>query len=266
MKKTIFLLAGIALVTASFSLVAIARADNKGSELERILSPEHLKEFRVMKRVGDALYGIRLNAVDAATSTSSPLTIATTTSVNQKLEKIESPEFVHEYEQIRRIGTALWGLKKAEANISKGEDQGIGSSLALATITPDMISCVSIAITAKDQAVIAEVNAAATSLTAAITARGTCQQAALQTTGNQATALNNCVQVFKAASRQINQVAQQAQQEAWTAYTNSLKTCHVGGTVSTSTPATAGQSNGLMIRYDGGGDNVNSLINAGSDN
>lgn len=270
MKKTIFLLVGFILVAISFSLVAVVRADNNGSELERILSPERLKEFRVMKQVGNTLYGIRLNVAGSAASTSSSSILATTTSVNQQLEKIESPKFVHEYEKIRRVGNALWGMKKAEANSSEGDNEGdnqdTNSSLALATITPEMVSCVSSAINAKDQAVIAEVNAAAASLTAAITARGTCQQAALQTTGSQAVALDSCFQVFKTASRQINQVAQQAQQEAWIAYNNSLQSCHVGGTVSTSTPITAGRFKGLMIGHDGGGDNVNSLINTGNDN
>lgn len=54
MKKTTFLLALFVIVFAVAALPA------RAAELEKISSPDQIKLFQVMKKEGNALYGVRL--------------------------------------------------------------------------------------------------------------------------------------------------------------------------------------------------------------
>ncbi|MFA6995414.1 MAG: hypothetical protein WC249_03350 [Patescibacteria group bacterium] len=125
MKKNIFWLAVAAFFVAGLSLVAVVRADDNGPELEKILAPEFLKEFRVMKKEGGALYGVRLTASSTTAglmssgnkksggvfSPSTP--VPGSNGVGKQLEKISSPELIKLYENIRKIDNSLWGVKKS---------------------------------------------------------------------------------------------------------------------------------------------------------
>ena len=292
MKKTISWLVIAAFFSVGLGLVAVARADNNGPEMERILSPEMIKEFRVMKREGNALYGIRLSASSTpavfpgmVSSSTALITPAPSGLASSVLEKIEAPEFIHEYEKIRRVGNSLWGILKAggnsdnqgagsdnqggqSANSSEGENSGAHSQAAYVAITPDIASCVATAINTKDQAVIAEINTASASLAAAISTRSTCQQAAVQSVNNQQAAVVGCAQAFQTSRQEINSIAKQAQNDAWTTYSASLQACQASSSVSTSTPATTATSSSGEINIEDGGNSslINTVTNNGSDN
>lgn len=94
--------------------------------LEKVPSPEQIKYFRLIKREGQALYGIR---VKGETEQSSDQLLEKIPSPDQikyfivmkkdehslygrRLEKIAHPQFIHLYNKIRPIDNALWGIKE----------------------------------------------------------------------------------------------------------------------------------------------------------
>jgi hypothetical protein len=260
MKKII---SGLALASLMFSFLAGTPA--RASDLEKISAPEQIKNFRVMKKVGDMLYGFRITS---ATTTSSTLNMmvgtstTSTSSVSQglgELEKIAGPAMISLYNNIKKIGTALWGTKK-----DGGETKKATSTTPTIMIDPSIASCVSSVINVKDQAVMAEVTAAAASLNAAISARSTCQQAAVSmATSSQQMALQDCVKIFQIARREVNQTASQAQQSAWSTYRSTLRACQQDPRISTAT--SSDQMDGLMIE-DGGDNTMDTVINSGNSN
>jgi hypothetical protein len=214
MKKTISLLIVIFFV---FSLVvfgvigSVANAENSAnltgtSSLEKIPSPDHIKYFNVLKKIGNALFGVR-----KATSTPD---IATST-----LEKIGHPGLINQFEKIKKIGNALWGIRK---------------KIAWAPIGSEISACVATAIDVKDKALIARVTAAAVELNAALSTRSTCQQTALTATSTQRDILNGCVKTFNEAHKAIKEASKKVQQESWNTYKISLKACQ---TIASSTSA-----------------------------
>lgn len=328
MKKTIFWLATAAFLAVSLSLVAVVRADDNGPELEKILAPEFLKEFRVMKKEGGVLYGVRLTASsktdnlssfvnknsDGVFSPSTPVpgskgvgkqlekisspeliklyenirkidnslwgvkkgedkkdsvntsSVPVVSETGQQLEKISAPTLINLYEKIKKVGNALWGVKKVEEN-----DSAVKPPISFVTVTSDIAVCVSSAIKSKDQAVMAEVTAAASNLNAAISTRSICQQAAINSTSDQKLAVEECAKVFQTSREQIKEDAQQSQKEIWNTYRNSLKVCQ--NNISTSTPVISGQGkdkdtnvDGELVIEDGGDSSIDTVIKSSSSN
>ncbi len=274
----------------SGSALSSKTTNNYSQELEKIDSPEQLKEFKVMKRIGHTLYGIRLSVLrqlkqqmrnNSQPNSNSAGQISATSS--NKLEKIAAPGLIHLYERIRRIGHSLWGMRKGieskNMNRRSGEEENNSSRVKnesnqehanFIPVTANMAACVASAISIKDQAVIARVSSAASSLETAITSRGVCQLAAIQSTSNQQAALASCVKDFQTTRAQINKIAQQAQKEAWTTFRGSLQTCRqkvsTSATTSISTPSSATPSTGQFIIGDGGTNITSSVLDNGGDN
>ena len=71
-------------------------------KLERIPSPEEIKYFRVVKREGNTLYGVRLNKID---------NVSIENDSNEKLERIPSPEEIKYFRVVKREGNALYGVR-----------------------------------------------------------------------------------------------------------------------------------------------------------
>lgn len=233
---------------ASVSGQAVNSSDG---ELEKIESPEQLKEFKVMKRIGNALYGIRisiLNQLKKGEKTLSAQGNAPTSgsqgsvTSSNKLEKISSPQLISLYEKIQKIGTALWGVKKHNGekreNKEYNNEQGLGNNNSsheidsedskkapFVKINEEMRACVSTAITTKDEAIINKLSAATESLISAIKVRGLCQIDALKTTGDQKIAVESCASVFQGSSKEIRLIADLAQKEAWDTYHTDLQAC-----------------------------------------
>jgi hypothetical protein len=167
----------------------------------------------------------------------------------KQLEKIAAPWLVNQYEQIKKVGTALWGLKKEGAN--KNQEQ-IKASSTPRYISSSESACVISAIKTKDAALKTNNEATALAFNAAITNRTTCQETAVNATASATTTtdlikqqhseLQLCLQTFKETVTGIKTKAATDHKTVWTAYMNELKIC---GTA-TSTDAT------LMVE-DGGG-------------
>lgn len=227
MKKTLYLLVAIAFI---FSLVAISTVKADDSEdaanadgLEKILSPDQIKNFQVMRRVGNALFGIR-KATDTPMLAS---TTAATVRQNNQLEKIAAPAFIDLYEKIQKIGSALWGIRK-EGTTSDDNSEKPGNNGQMVNnivIKPEIAACVATAIDVKDKALMVRVTSAAEELNTALATRSACQQAAVAATTTPREAANACVKAFGEAQKNMKEVSKTIQTETWNTYKDSLKAC-----------------------------------------
>lgn len=249
MKKN-FYFAVIILAVIFIAAGSLAQAET----LEKILTPGAIKNYQgVIKRDG-SLYGVKLEKLKPrliATSTlSADLNVnqEESSTVSKKLEKIAAPSVISLYENIKKIGTALWGIRKNEPAKS-------------AVVTAETSACVAAAINVKDQALIEKINTTATALNAAITTRSTCQQAAVQTTTNQRQALETCVKTFTQAHKELNTTAKKSQQTLWETYRVSLKACRPTATSTTSISSETQSGQGEIMISDGSDNILDTVTN-----
>jgi hypothetical protein len=228
MKKTFYLLIAVAV----FGLVAVSavRAEDSvlttaavvvasSSELEKIPSPDQIKNFKIMKKIGDVLYGIR-----KGTSTEKiELKKAENTATSSKLEKIDHPNLVNLYEKIQKIGTALWGIRKKATSASL-------------FIEPATAACVATAIDTKDKVLMVRVTAAAVELNTALTVRSVCQQTAVVATTTPREALNSCVKTFNETQKAIKEASKKIQNDTWKTYQEGLQACRTAATSTSPVP------------------------------
>lgn len=101
-----------------------------GKTLEKIASPSEIKYFKVVEEENGSLYGIRLDKANTeALVVSEPSSLEKISSPDQikyfrvmkqdkhslygeRLEKIAAPQYSKQFNHIKAIGTALWGLRK----------------------------------------------------------------------------------------------------------------------------------------------------------
>lgn len=164
------------------------------------------------------------------------------------LEKIPAPDKIRLYNQIKKVGNDLFGVKKtnlvASSTLEKiiSLDQvkffdkvtKIGNDLfgikkknlvSLPVMSTALLACISEAIDEKDSSISISFTDAATATTIAIEDRGTCQKTALQISTGKEEALKKCNQNFQLATKTANEKAKRAQQEAWSVYKTDLKAC-----------------------------------------
>ncbi len=240
---------------------------------EKISSPQQICLYKDIMRQGNDLYGVKKTEeeIGSMTTTTCPVAAPILEKLNKlseqtraavrQMEKIAAPWLVNQYEQIKKVGTALWGLKKdgGDENDDDGDDGDDDRPKATSTpamyIQPENATCVINAIKAKDTALVNNNSSTTVALTAAITARTNCQEAALLATVNasstasttvlmnqQKTAMGLCVQTFRESFTIAKEAAKTAHNAIWETYRNALRVCQP---VATTTPA-------LMIE-DGGG-------------
>ena len=182
-------------------------ASTTSDKLEKIATPAQIALYEKIKRIGNALWGVKKETAEDNTEEAS--------SMDNKLEKIATPAQIALYKDIKKIGTALWGIRK------KVE----GLTVKPAIVSAENAACVVAAIDTKDKSLQEKVNAAAASLNVAIATRSTCQQTAVRSTEGQRTNLEACVKAFKESSKTVNETARKAQSEIWKTYKTSLKAC-----------------------------------------
>lgn len=194
------------------------------SKLEKIPSPDQLQYFKVMKKEGGALFGVRVkdqNGQTLPSVTESGQNSATTKNREDKasgvLEKIGAPQLIPLYENIKKVGNALWGIKKAETT-------SINSQKRVA-VKAEAASCVSTAIDVKDAALTKNISDNSSALVEAITSRGVCQKAALLLTDGQFTAMDACVKEFRSSLKKMQEQQKAGHKSAWENYRASLKLC-----------------------------------------
>ncbi len=217
-------------------------------KLIKIPAPEYLKYFRDIKKVGDSLYGIVKNGVSDAMTAAPQVSDASATeksldSLASRVEKILSPEMIKNYMVVKKEGNALFGVKLSDLpSILKG-----AVPVKRAAVSSEQAGCVIDAIKAKDTAVSASIETHAASLRAAVSARTSCQSAALGAVEGQGEALAACVSAFVKSSKAAKEDLSKARETAWSAYRTALKACQ---------NATASSSPAQEIMVEDGGDQM----------
>ena len=177
--------------------------------LERILSPDQIKNFKVMKNENGVLYGIRLQAQNKVEEKQAKV-----------LEKIPAPQYINQYQDVKKIGNSLWGIKKQTA-----KNTTPASVNKMAVVTASIRNCVMTAIDKKDEALKTRIINNNNDLTKLITTRNSCQRQALQTDLNQKLALDICVRDFQVSSKEALSRNKEEQNKIWQNYREQLKAC-----------------------------------------
>ena len=193
------------------------------SSLEKITSPALINLYNQIKKIGKDLFGVKkasstvasIQKNDDKKATSTPSEVEKKINELKKsgLEKITSLEQTKLYDKITKVGKDLFGIKKG------------GAIKTLPVLSADALTCVSAAIDAKDSSVNISLTSAATEITAAIDARGTCQKAALALSTGREDALKVCNKTFQDTTKKANETAKTSQKNTWETYKASLKTC-----------------------------------------
>jgi len=198
------------------------------TSLEKISSPELIKYFEQIKKIGNSLFGVKKatstaiiieKVTSTATSTVNNTASSTTTILKRiaeikkaGLEKIASLAHTSLYSKIVKIGNDLYGVKKI-------------ATKTLPNLTTKAAACVSTAIDTKDTALTNILATTNKEITTAINARTTCQKAALNLSSGQNEAITTCNKTFKTAYQTAEKKAKEAQKKNWTTYKTSLKSC-----------------------------------------
>lgn len=232
MKKILLSLIIFSLV---FSFGGISFAQEQ--TIEKIPSPDQIKNFEMIRKDGNALFGIRKVA---------PAIQANVVSSNSSLEKISHPEEISLFDKIVKKGKALWGIRK---NIVPKP----------AYITPAAAPCVKTAIDKKDTALKTIITSHSQEVVTAIDARNICQKAAIDktTAKEQLEANKTCINVFQKAVKDINIATNKEKNEAQKTYKTDLKACSALQTVGTSTST---KQSTEEIKIEDGGNEVNSIL------
>jgi len=187
--------------------------------LERIPSPEQIKNFRVIKNENGTLYGVRLQAANEREELEYKKRENEQPQVRERiLEKIPAPQFISEYENIKRVDNALWGYKK-------GGSPEVKPVLDNRIVSADIKVCVAKAIDEKDEALKSRLTLLSDDLSILISERNLCQKAAINSENNQRENLNQCVRNFQIKHKELISASQEYQQTAWKSYQNKLKDC-----------------------------------------
>jgi hypothetical protein len=269
MKKTLFSASGLfgALVlTVVFSGVASVRAEeniatptseqpvvtsvkteSNAEGLTKIPTPDHIKFFREIKRIGNSLYGRMINAGEKLKTETEKMAAngSATERVEEKLEKILSPEMIKYFRVVKKEGNSLFGIRLPDGKkpVPNNGDKDKKEKMR-PVIAASSVGCVTEAIKAKDAAVKAARVAELASFNAAIDARQNCQIAAIALTDGQWTALEVCAKEFKKSAETLRQTQMKAQKDAWSSYGTALKACVPAATGTTANVAETAE---LMI-------------------
>jgi len=236
-----------AAVTAINTTAFVSNANTGSSTMEKIPSPDQIKNFRMIKKVEGSLYGVRLQKPEKSEKPEikkeemKKENNTVSSSTKAELEKILTPQFINLYEKIQKIGNSLWGVRKDKKGEVKKEE--VKPVIKYRIVTADMLVCVSAAIDKKDTAVKARVTLTGEEINTAIGVRGECQKTALQTIENQQVNVRKCTENFQMKHKEIAEKAKTEQQIIWKAYQTELKAC---------APVTTATSTGEVMIEDGG--------------
>jgi hypothetical protein len=214
------------MMTAFVMSTSVVLADESTVELEKIPSPDKIREYENIKKEGNSLWGIKKEAAKKMREMENEMKKKlqeTNKEINKKLneisselEKIPSPDKIKEYSNIKKEGNSLWGVKKVKTN---------KPLVRQTVITAEAVACVSSAIDAKDLAITERIALASSELKTAITARSTCQKEAIKSTDKQEESLKKCVETFQETNKLIIENSKKVRETAWSEYKKSLSTC-----------------------------------------
>lgn len=228
------------LITSLILLFIVpAWAFSAESELEKIPSPDQIKYFRVMKKEGGALFGIRLQKANPATVSANTTATAVrpevvSTSDDGTLEKISGPWDLPLFQKIRQIGSALWGYRK-----DMGRHLGWTNTNSV-VVSVELRTCLKAAISTQDTALKATIETARSRQLTAIENRETCQLTALE--NNEGVVIvksfSECAATFQQAVKQDQEKTQNDRKSLQKTYTESLRTCYKSSTTLTNPVST----------------------------
>lgn len=205
MKKIIVLLLMGALALP-FALPVLAETAPTptltSAQEERIASPDEIKNYTNVHKVGDALYGYR-----------KPVQTA-----NGIEEKITSPSEIRYFSHIRKVGTALYGIR-------------IMNKIASTTpLTAEQIACVQTALEKRDTAVISARDVLNSEIKTALQARMSAFKNAIAITNpkERAAALMNASKAFKTAKTAANNKYKAAIKTVSGTFKTDVKACNAG--------------------------------------
>jgi hypothetical protein len=217
--------------------------------LERIPSPDQIKNFENVKKQGNALFGKRKgqnkDELDKTKKEKSKDQNETAKTGTSSLEKISHPDDIKLFDKVLKIGNALWGLRRGGAEKPKPP----------VFITSTAAQCVKDAIVKKDTAIKADITTRDQAEQAAIDARTACQSSAIDktTAKDQAEANRACLDTFKKYMDGAKKAFDTSRNEAWKTYGTDLKACTaLQGNTASGTPQTTGGE----INFDDGGNGV----------
>ena len=237
-------------------------SDSDSETLERIPSPDQIKNFKVIKNENGALYGIRVRNVNQVNNETS----FDNEAVNDVLERIPSPDQIKNFRVVKKENGVLYGVRLQNANqvkntqtnsnqvmIKQGELEKIPAPQYInqytnirkvdnalwgvkketkdmpvkvsPLVTTEMITCVSNALDVKDKALITLLNESSQELSDLISERNTCQKAAIQSEEGQREKLGECVRKFQTKHKELMEASRLKQKEIWKSYQADLKTC-----------------------------------------
>jgi|GEM_PF-1593991 len=197
-----------------------------GTVLEKISTPDQIRFFKVMKKEGNTLYGIRVKVeekVKEAVKNAGETSGVTVQGTIADLEKIAGPWDVKLFEKIRQVGSALWGYRKQEKE-----------HLGIDKLGSEVITCIKTAIDKKDTSIKKTIVVASDELTTAVDTRNFCQKAALDLSTNQERmkAWKICKDNFQKAVKESRQTAKKYRDEIWKVYKQEVKACYKSDVVS----------------------------------
>lgn len=245
MKKENGVLFGVKLKTKD-QLVATTTSSEK---LEKIPSLDQLRNFKMIKKENGSLFGIRIRednneSSDDRADDSDKVKVEKNKSRGD-LEKISSPSLISMYENIKKVGNALWGTKKQAAKSTTSN-----SAQKRVVVKSEAVSCVQAAISTKDAALIENIKEAADLTSVAISARSNCQKSALSLTDGQFAATDVCLKAFRESVQKMQKEQKADHQKIWATYRAALKTCQPASTT----------NNSEELIVEDGGESLDSLL------
>lgn len=197
MKKAILMLVALSLVVGTIALAKegeqkSSKPDDSvkmitGDKLEKISSPEDVKNFDKIVKKGKELYGMR----------------------KMIMEKIKNPSEVVNFSNVKKIGNTLWGVPNQTL------------------VRPEAASCVKAALDKRDTALKSGIATGTPNLINIIDKRTACQKAAIDepSVKEQREANKACVKAYKNSVEQARKAIKDYRDNIWKTLKEDLKAC-----------------------------------------
>lgn len=207
-----------------FSLIFAFAGIGLAQELEKIPSPDQIKNFQEIRKEGNSLFGIRKAPKQEKENKPEKPKFDQTNAIlgaSSSLEKISNPGEISLFEKIKKIGTALWGIRKNNANKPNENNK------KPLYVRPESVQCVKDAIDKKDYSWKNAISLNSQNILDYVTSRNTCQKAALDKTSakEQIEANKLCVETYKKSFKENREILKKSRDEAWKIYKDDLKKC-----------------------------------------
>lgn len=197
MKKAILMLVALSLVVGTIALAKegeqkSSKPDDSvkmmtGDKLEKISSPEDVKNFDKIVKKGKELYGMR----------------------KMIMEKIMHPSEMVNFSNVKKVGNTLWGVPNQTL------------------VRPEAASCVKAALDKRDATLKSGIANGTPILITVIDARTACQKAALDetTVKEQREANKVCIKTYKNSVEKAKKAINEYRDNVWKTLKEDLKAC-----------------------------------------